>query len=142
MVLVPAGPLRLLTALEGEEVLVAVGEVELGARPGTVHVLDWQEVPFGGDGGARNGHALRITMEAARMRSEARAPRRALLVGIEGRGPIGSAGTMHVEVAGALAGAARVVLDLANGLSRSDETEVTRARRASPMPPGPRAAAR
>jgi hydrogenase maturation protease len=140
LVLVPPGILRLLSYLDGEEAVVAVGEVEMGARTGTVHVLDWQEVPFGSDGRARNGHALRVTMEAARLRGQVAAPRRAFLVGVEGRGPIGGAGSMHVEVASALAGAARVALELAHGLSTQDEAEVTRARRATPTPPGPRAA--
>jgi hydrogenase maturation protease len=141
LVLVPPGILRLLSCLDGEEAIVAVGEVEMGARPGALHVLEWHEVPFGSDGRARNGHALRVTMEAARLRALPTAPRRAYLVGVEGRGPIGGAGSMHLEVASALAGASRVALELAHGLSTSDEAEVTRARRATPTPPEPRAGA-
>ncbi len=119
LALVPAGTLRLLPALGGEECLVVVGEVELGSRPGTVHVLDWREVPFGADGGARSGHDLRVSMEAARIREPARAPRRAYLVGIEGRGS-GFAGGMQAEVAAALAAAAGTALDLAHGLADLD----------------------
>jgi hydrogenase maturation protease len=124
LVLVPAGPMRLLDSLQDAEALVAVGEVELGARPGTVHVLDWREAPIGADGQGRSGHALRVTMEAARIRDPARAPRTAFLVGIEGRAYGGHAGLLHAEVAGALAGAARVVLDLAHGLARLDAPPV------------------
>jgi hydrogenase maturation protease len=124
LVLVPPGPLWLLAALEGEEAIVAVGEVELGDRPGTVHVLDWPEVPLGGDGAGRTGHALRLAMESARIGDGARAPRRALLVGVEGRGFGGHAGGMHAEVAAALAGAARVALDLARGLAGVDSPGV------------------
>jgi hypothetical protein len=97
-----------------------VGEVELGARPGTVHLLDWSEVPLGGDGGARRGHALRVTMEAARMRDRARAPRRAFLVGVETRGPAGGGGGPDPIVASEVAGAARVALDLLHGLAELD----------------------
>jgi hydrogenase maturation protease len=115
--LVGPGPTRLLLDLDGEEALVAVGEVETGARPGTIHLLDWHEVPLGGDRGARIGNVLRVTMEAALIRDPDRAPRRAFLVGIEGRGHGGRAGGLHPEVASALAGAARLALDLASGLA-------------------------
>jgi hydrogenase maturation protease len=124
LALVRPGPLRLLQAVDGEEAIVAVGEVELGARPGTIHVLDWHEVPFGADATGRHGHALRVTMEAARIRDPASAPRRAFLVGIEGRAYGGHEGLLHAEVAAALAGAARVALDLAHGLSSLDGAEV------------------
>jgi hydrogenase maturation protease len=123
LVLVRPGPLRLLQAVDGEEAIVAVGEVELGARPGTVHVLDWHEVPFGSDASGRHGHSLRVTMEAARIRDPSTAPRRAFLVGIEGRAYGGHEGLLHAEVAAALAGAARVALDLAHGLSSLDGAE-------------------
>jgi len=135
LLLVGAGPLQLFRALDDEEVLLAIGEVETGARAGTVHVLDWSEVPLGGDAASRRGNTLRVTMEAARIHDPARAPRRAFLVGIEGRG---QDGVLHAEVAGALAGAARVALDLAHGLAGLDEVTP----RASPTPPRPRAAAR
>ncbi len=115
LVQVPAGGLQLLHALGDAEAVVVVGEIETGARPGTLHVLDWTEVPFGADAGHRNGHALRVTMEAVRIRR--RGPRRAFLVGVEGRAPGGGAGCMHAEVVSALAGAARVALDLVQGLA-------------------------
>ena len=124
LVLVRPGPLRLLRAVDREEAIVAVGEVELGARPGTVHVLDWSEVPFGSDAASRHGHSLRVTMEAARIRDPATAPKRAFLVGIEGRAYGGHEGFLHAEVAAALAGAARVALDLAHGLATLDGAEV------------------
>ncbi|HQR29673.1 MAG TPA: hydrogenase maturation protease, partial [Anaeromyxobacteraceae bacterium] len=120
LALVRPGAMRLLEALRGEEAVVAVGEVELGARPGTLHVLDWREVPFGADGHARSGNALRVTMEASRIRDPSRAPRTAFLVGIEGRAFGGHEGLLHPEVAAALAGAARVVLDLVHGLAGLD----------------------
>ena len=120
LVLVRPGAMRLLEALRGEEVVLAVGEVELGARPGTLHVLDWREVPFGADGHRRRGHALRVTMEASRIRDPSRAPRSAFLVGVEGRAFGGHEGLLHPEVAAALAGAARLVLDLAAGLADID----------------------
>ncbi len=120
LALVPPGAMRFLEALRGEEAVVAVGEVELGARPGTLHVLDWREVPFGADGHGRRGHALRVTMEASRIRDPSRAPRTAFLVGVEGRAYGGHEGLLHPEVAGALAGAARVVLDLVHGLAELD----------------------
>jgi hydrogenase maturation protease len=159
LVLVPPGPMRLLEVLRDAEALVAVGEVELGARPGTIQVLDWKEVPVGADGQGRSGHALRVAMEAARIRDPARAPRTAFLVGIEGRAYGGHEGQLHAEVAGALAGAARVVLDLAHGLAGLDlptleeeasamtlavaevldAAELSVATPATPRPPGPRA---
>src|SRR5512135_1304905 len=159
LALVRPGAMRLLEALKGEEAVVAVGEVELGARPGTLHVLDWREVPFGTDGHGRRGHALRVTMEASRIRDPSRAPRTAFLVGIEGRAFGGHEGLLHPEVAAALAGAARVVLDLVHGLAGLDAPpaedpdsalsralsesishgDVRPAMPATPTPPGPRA---
>jgi hydrogenase maturation protease len=120
LLLVRPGPLHLLHALEEDEALIAVGEVDMGARPGTVHVLDWKEVPLGGDAEGRRGHALRVTMEAARIRDPSRAPGRAFLVGIEGHGEDGHEGVLHAGTAGVLAGAARVALDLAYGLAGLD----------------------
>jgi hydrogenase maturation protease len=108
LALVRSGALELFHQLDGHEVLVAIDEVETGAAPGTVHVLDWQEVPIGGEAGA---------IEAARIRDPERLPRRAFLVGIEGRGYGGHEGGLHNEVASALAGAARAALDLAYGLA-------------------------
>jgi hypothetical protein len=94
-----------------------------GSRlPGTVHVLDWREVPLGGDAGGRRKFSLRVTMEAARIRDPVRAPGRAFLVGIEGHGEDGHEGVLHAEAAGVLAGAARVALDLAHGLAGMEDT--------------------
>jgi hydrogenase maturation protease len=117
LALVRSGALELFHQLDGHEVLVAIDEVETGAAPGTVHVLDWQEVPIGGEAGARRWHPLRVAIEAARIRDPERLPRRAFLVGIEGRGYGGHEGGLHNEVASALAGAARAALDLAYGLA-------------------------
>jgi hydrogenase maturation protease len=149
LLLVRPGPLHLLHALDGCEALIAVGEVDMGARPGTVHVLDWNEVPLGGDAETRRGNSLRVTMEAARIRDPARAPRRAFLVGIEGHGDDGQEGGLHAEAAAALAGAARVALDLAHGLAgmeddglldveqiaRGDDAVTPRASASRPRPP-------
>jgi hydrogenase maturation protease len=122
LLLVRPGPLHLLHALEEDEALIAVGEVDMGARPGTVHVLDWKEVPLGGDAEGRRGNSLRVTMEAARIRDPSRAPGRAFLVGIEGHGEDGHEGVLHAGTAGVLAGAARVALDLAYGLAGLEDS--------------------
>ncbi len=116
LALVPPRPQALLAALGRDAALLVVGEVELGARPGAVHVLDWTEVPIGGDGGTRSGHCLRFAMEGVLIQEPARAPRQALLVGIEGRSFGAREGGMHLDVAASLAGAARLVLDLSGRL--------------------------
>lgn len=123
--LVRPGPIHLLQEVEGgEETVVAIGEVALGAPPGTVHLLDWQEVPLGGDGGALGGHLLRVTMEAARIRDPARAPRRAFLVGVERHGD-DHPGWMSPGEAVALLRAARVALDLVHGLAALEDGELS-----------------
>ncbi len=84
---VGVGGIALLDRLTGtEEVMVVVDAVQLGAPPGTVHMLPWDQVPKS-DNAAISAHGigLRETVEVGRLLCPERLPPAILLVGIEGR---------------------------------------------------------
>jgi hydrogenase maturation protease len=83
--LLGVGGLRLLDELQGEEVLIAADAVQFGAPVGTVHVLPWESLPPSGTAVTSHGVGLRETMEVGGRLLPGVMPRRAYLVGIEGR---------------------------------------------------------
>jgi hydrogenase maturation protease len=59
--------------------------VQLGAAPGTVHVVRWSELPAPDGAVSAHGIGVREAVEVTRLIFPERAPRNALLVGIEGQ---------------------------------------------------------
>ena len=79
------GGMRLLDILDGEDFLLVVDAVQFGTEPGTVHVLDWQELPevaglpvTSHDIGFREAIMVGYKLFPERM------PDRIVLIGVEG----------------------------------------------------------
>lgn len=79
------GGLDILDHLQGEELMVVVDAVQLGRTPGTVHVLDWQDIPVTGTRPVSgHGIGIREAIEVGRRLYADRMPEKIVLVGIEG----------------------------------------------------------
>lgn len=79
------GGIDMLPLLNGESDLVVVDAVQLGAEPGTVHVIPWDALPPADGAVSAHGLGLRETLEICRILYPERMPERVTLVGIEGR---------------------------------------------------------
>jgi hydrogenase maturation protease len=104
------GGISLLDCLAGEKLLIVVDAVQFGSAPGTVHVLDWDDLPQSGAGAvSAHGIGLREAIALGRILSPEIMPQKILLIGIEGVcfDTIGSG--MTREVASAVEVAAREV---------------------------------
>ncbi len=100
--LLGVGGISLLECLEGESIMIVVDAVQLGSAPGTIHVLDWNELPQTGEGVvSAHGVGLREAIALGRVLSPEAMPGRVLLVGIEGASfdTIGAAMTPAVAAA-------------------------------------------
>ena len=78
------GGIDILPLFQGETDLVLVDAVQLGAPPGTVHVLPWELLPQCGAEISAHGLGLRETIEIGRILFPEQVPARVTLVGIEG----------------------------------------------------------
>ncbi len=116
--LLGVGGLSLLDALRGERILVVVDAVRFGAPPGTMHVLDWEDIP-GAPGLPVTAHGIgvREAIEIGRLIGDGRVPDRVTLVGVEGRRFDGIGEPMAPEVAAAVLPAAREVVACARLLA-------------------------
>ncbi|MDD2735659.1 MAG: hydrogenase maturation protease [Desulfuromonadaceae bacterium] len=79
------GGIDLLPMLEGETDLVVVDAVQLGALPGTIHVLPWDALPRDSSTISSHGLGLRETIEIGTTLYPGTMPEWITLVGIEGR---------------------------------------------------------
>ena len=80
------GGLAFLDMLQGEEFLIVVDAVQLGAASGTVHVLVWDELPEArGAAVSLHGIGLREAISVGRILYPDLMPADIVLVGIEGR---------------------------------------------------------
>jgi hydrogenase maturation protease len=79
------GGIDILPLLDGESDMIVVDAVQLGAAPGTVHVLPWDDLPQNSTAISAHGLGLRETIEIGRMLFPEKMPERITLVGIEGR---------------------------------------------------------
>jgi hydrogenase maturation protease len=105
------GGVALLDHLDGEEILVVVDAVSLGAKAGTVHVLGWDDLPhLPATPVSLHGIGIREAIEVGRRISPDLMPRRIVLVGIEGRCFDLVGAPMTREVAAAIGPAAAEVL--------------------------------
>ncbi len=108
--LLGVGGISLLESLAGEDILIVVDAVQLGARPGFIHILDWDDLP---QAGARavsaHGIGLREAIALGRILSHEAMPQRVLLIGIEGVSFDTIGAGMTPEVATAVEESAREV---------------------------------
>ncbi len=109
------GGIALLDELEGERTLVVVDAVMLGDPPGTVHVIEWDDLPEAGQAVTGHGIGVREAIAVGRRLFPERMPRKVYLVGVEGRCFDGLGEPMTPEVAAAIEHAAATALDLAQG---------------------------
>lgn len=119
------GGLDLLDWLTGEErALIVVDAVHFGAPPGTVHCLDWRELPTA-QGVAVSAHALglRETIEVGQVVCPEKLPATIMLVGIEGRCFNQLGGAMTPATAAAVPGAAARVQELLFTFQRGAEDD-------------------
>ena len=79
------GGMSLVDQFQGEEHLVVVDAVQLGAPAGTIHVLDWATLPASGCQFSCHGIGVREAIEVSRKLFPEMTPKIVHLVGIEGR---------------------------------------------------------
>ncbi len=83
--LLGVGGISLLECLEGESIMIVVDAVQLGDDPGTIHVLDWDELPPAAAGVvSAHGVGLREAIALGRLLSPEAMPRKVLVIGVEG----------------------------------------------------------
>jgi hydrogenase maturation protease len=102
-------PTRLLDAWAGLDLVVIVDAVSSGAPPGTVHRVDPGEGPLPRDLGLASTHAFSVTDALELGRALGQAPRRVIVIGIEGAA-FGMGDPLTAAVAAALDGVAESVL--------------------------------
>ncbi len=78
------GGMNLVDELAGEDLLIVVDAVQFGTAPGTVHVRRWHELPASDGAVSAHGIGVREAVEVTRALFPERAPRNAILVGVEG----------------------------------------------------------
>ena len=102
-------PTRLLDAWAGLELVVIVDAVSSGAVAGTVHRVDPGDGPLPGDLGLASTHAFSISDALELGRAVGQAPRRVIVIGVEGAA-FGMGDPITAEVEAALDGVAESVL--------------------------------
>lgn len=110
------GGIALVDELDGEDLLIVVDAVQFGAPPGTVHVTAWSDLASDGAAAvSAHGIGVRDAVEVTRRLYPERAPRAAVLVGIEGRSFDRLGAGLSPEVAAGVGRAAARVLELLAG---------------------------
>ena len=109
------GGIDVLQLLEGETDLIVVDAVQLGAPPGTIHVIPWDTLPIAETAVSAHGLGLREIIEIGRLLYPEKIPQRITLVGIEGRCFNFTREHMTDEVAAALDQAVATVKELLGG---------------------------
>ncbi len=80
------GGIDLLEEIDGEELLVVVDGVQLGARPGTIHELGWEKLPVASPRPVSgHGIGIREAISVGRKLYPERVPKEIFLVGVEGK---------------------------------------------------------
>lgn len=107
------GGIDLIEELHGEELLVVVDAVQLQGTPGTVHTLEWDQLPaMGPRPVSGHGIGVREAVHVARKLYPERCPANVYLVGIEGRCFDQLGKGLSPEVALAIPQAVRIVRSL------------------------------
>jgi len=80
------GGLRLLDILDGEDLLIVVDAVRFGSDPGTLYVLDWQDLPEA-EGLPVTSHDIGLSeaIRIGRVLFPEKMPSGIILVGVEGK---------------------------------------------------------
>lgn len=83
--LLGVGGLAVIDELDGEDLLIVVDAVQLGAAPGAVHVLDWDQIPAS-EMRPVSGHGIgvREALQVCQRLYPEKAPAEIYLVGVEG----------------------------------------------------------
>lgn len=79
------GGIDILPLLENETDMIVVDAVQLGSKPGTVHIIPWEELPRETSAISAHGLGLRETIEIGSLLYPQQMPERVTLVGVEGR---------------------------------------------------------
>jgi hydrogenase maturation protease len=116
LVFLGLGGIDLLEEIDGEEVLVVVDGVQLGAVPGTIHQLGWEQLP-GAPPRPVSGHGIGIreAISVGRKLYPERVPKEIFLVGVEGKCFDQLGMGLTDEVARAVPQAVATVIRLAQG---------------------------
>lgn len=114
------GGIDLLSLLEGETDLIVVDAVELGATPGTIHVLPWETLPATKSAISAHGLGLRETIEIGQVLYPQNMPQRITLVGLEGRCFNRTREFMTPAVSAALDPAATIIRELVKEGTRNE----------------------
>lgn len=86
LVFLGLGGIDLLEELDGEELLVVVDGVQLGAPAGTLHTLGWDRLPAASPRPVSgHGIGIREAISVGRKLYPERVPKEIFLVGVEGR---------------------------------------------------------
>lgn len=85
LLMLGVGGIALMEQVAGESLLIVVDAVQLGAEPGTIHVLDWNDLPQERSGMvSAHGVGLREAIALGRILSPETMPEKVILIGIEG----------------------------------------------------------
>ncbi len=79
------GGMALLHEFAGEKILIVVDAVQFGVAPGTVHLLEWDDLPESGSHVSCHGIGIREAIEVSRKLFPENTPENVYLVGIEGQ---------------------------------------------------------
>ena len=110
------GGIDLLDELGGEDLLIVVDAVQLGAAAGTVHVLSWEQLPIQHlRPVSGHGIGIREAIEVGRKLYPEKIPREIFLVGIEGKCFDQLTESLTREVAEAIPSAVQSVVSLLEG---------------------------
>ncbi len=109
------GGIDILPLLQGESDLIVVDAVQLGAPPGTIHVIPWESLPATATSISAHGLGLRETIEIGNVLFPGTMPERITLVGIEGRCFNRTIEFMSEEVHRAIGPAVKTIEDLVYG---------------------------
>ena len=107
------GGIDMLPMLEGETDMIVVDAVQLGADPGTIHVIPWDSLPRSSGAVSAHGLGLRETIEIGVALYPEKMPERITLVGVEGRCFNRTREYMTSEVEDAIDRAVKVIEELA-----------------------------
>jgi hydrogenase maturation protease len=111
--LLGVGGMNLLETFAGEDHLIVVDAVQFGARPGTIHVLDWNRIPSPGQRPVSgHGIGIREVIDLGRRLYPEKTPKKIHLVGIEGKCFDALGSGLSAEVAAAVGPAVDSIMRL------------------------------
>lgn len=106
------GGMAMLGEFAGEDLLIVVDALQLGADAGTVHVLPWDQLPASVSHVSCHGIGIREAVEVSRRLYPRQTPAAVYLVGVEGKCFDTLGEGLSPEVAASIVSAAERVLEL------------------------------